>query len=223
MKIHDIYESAEMLLESFGDFKRIAVPVYRQYLTIHGHLAGAIDAEKMIEQKIQIFRDGAQRQIITGIYKDIGYWTKKVSNEGVKGLSDWIDFVEQIQKEIDKRIPKYYTVFKSSTARMEIINLENIAAVHKLCNRMNLCLRDPNHFDAYIGMGSIYLVKTPGDRFIVVTYRYSSGYEIWDANNVQITVDKFIRLSRIPDYPKGTISTRDVGIENFIDDVVDEF
>jgi hypothetical protein len=220
MKIKTLFEN--IIQESYRDFKRIAEPAFIDWYMKHNPDANEDTLRLIFQKRLESFREGANRNILDPIERDISHWVRKIRVDPDKGIPEFLQRTSEIDERIADRTPEYYVIHDGFP--FTIIKLENHAAAEKLCGNMNICIRKANDFAFYDEDADMYLIKDQiGQKFLLTQGRNNDVFDLWTSQNVEISAEEFLDYSpaRVTQQIVNDIFNKDPRLQYFLFDLQD--
>jgi hypothetical protein len=220
MKIRTLFES--IIQESYRDFKRIAEPAFIDWYMKRNPDANEDTLRLIFQKRLESFREGANRNILDPIERDISHWVRKIRVDPDKGIPEFLQRTSEIDERIADRTPEYYVIHDGFP--FTIIKLENHAAAEKLCGNMNICIRKKDDFKSYIDGADLYFIKDlEGQKFILHQGQHMDVYDLWTKDNVEISAEEFLDYSnaRVTQQIINDIVSKDPQLQYFLFDLQD--
>jgi hypothetical protein len=220
MKIRTLFES--IIQESYRDFKRIAEDAFVN-LFMRNTPNATEDALRMIfAHKLNVFREGVDRNFVSPVERDIGYWIRKIRLNAEEGIYEFLQTLSDIENKIAEREPDYEVIWDDFP--FKITKLNNHAAAEKLCGRMDICVRKFNDFQSYNADAYLYLIKDQiGEKFFLTQGRTNDIYDLWTKDNIEISAEEFLDYSsaRVTQDVVNDIFNREPQLQYFLFDLQD--
>lgn len=144
---------------------------------------------------------------------DISPWIGRAnriirSGDEAEARQFFSDF-RSLLSDAEDKIPEFTVVAQSSDIR--VTNIENFAAVRKLCGRMNICIRTSKEdFDNYAEHGVLLLFEMRGRKFVYEYDERTDDGSFWDERNNEYSVGEFIDLAGMRELPNIITNERDI-------------